>query len=253
MNQKIATILSKSIHDCLDKKTAISFSGGIDSSVILTVLKNEKIGVFSFGVEKSQDIVNSRKITSELGINVSEIVVDEKDILEAYKKVYELLPMGLLKIEILIPIYVVAEAVAKAGYKTLIFGSGAEEVFAGYEKYYSARRKGKDPEKMIKEEFSTLPERDIAYVKKICKHFEIEAKFPFYNHELAQLMFSIPIEERLDNQKIKKGILRKAAKLLGVPQLAVERKKQAMQYGSGIHSIILKNEKMLNQKHPAKQ
>ena len=251
MISQITQIIKKSILNLFGPKTAIAFSGGIDSSVIATVLKDKKeVWLFLFGTENSQDVTNGRKIANELDMSITEIIVEEKTILEAYGKIYKLLPLGLLTVEILIPVYLVAQAASNAGYRTLFFGSGAEEVFAGYEKYYSARKKGKDVEEMIKKEFKTLPERDIKHVKKICNHFGLEARFPFYNKELAELMFSVPIDERLDNQTIKKGILRKAAALLGVPQLAVERKKQAMQYGSGIHTIVLKNEKMLNEKYP---
>ncbi len=252
MFSKIATLLRQSILESYSSKTAISFSGGIDSTVILTLLKNQPLGVFSLGVEGSADLESSRKIANELGVKLSELVVDEKQILEAYEKVYMLLPMDLLTIQILIPVYLVAEAASKAGYKTLLFGSGAEEIFAGYEKYYRAFEEGKDVESMLREEFRTLPDRDIAYVKRICNHLGIEARFPFYNKELADLMFTVPINERLDNRQIKKGILRQAARLLNVPQLAIERKKQAMQYGSGVHKIILKNAKILNEKYPAK-
>lgn len=193
---------------------------------------------------------NSRKIAEELGLKITQIIVEEKQILETYGKVYQLLPLDMLIVEILIPVYLVANAASEEGYTTLLFGSGAEEVFAGYEKYYRAREEGKNVEVMLREEFRTLTERDIKYVKKICENFGIEAKFPFYNEELAELMFSVPIDERLDNRQIKKGILRKAAELLGVSKTARERKKQAMQYGSGIHKIILKKAKEINKKYP---
>ena len=253
MISQISKILQNSINSCLGGKTAIAFSGGIDSSVILTILKNQKnIGVFCLGTEKSQDLENSRKIAQELKIQITEIVVEEKEVLGAYGKIHEILPLDLLIIEILIPVYLVAKAASEAGYKTMLFGSGAEEVFAGYEKYYRARDEGKDVSKILEEEFQTLPERDIKYVKTICSQFGIEAKFPFYNEELANLMFFVPVEKRLDNRLVKKGILREAAKLLNVPKLAIERKKQAMQYGSGIHKIILKNADELNKKYPVK-
>ncbi|MBI5224166.1 asparagine synthase [Candidatus Micrarchaeota archaeon] len=252
MFSKIATLLRQSILESYSSKTAISFSGGIDSTVILSILKDQPLGVFSLGVEGSPDLQTSRKVANELGVKLSELIVDETQILEAYEKVYVLLPMDLLSVQILIPVYLVAEAASKAGYKKLLFGSGAEELFAGYEKYYRAYEEGRDVESMLKEEFKTLPDRDIAYVKRICKHFGIEAKFPFYNVELANLMFSVPISERLDNRQIKKGILRQASRLLNVPQLAIERKKQAMQYGSGVHKVILRNADFLNKKYPGK-
>ena len=53
-------------------------------------------------------------------------------------------------------------------------------------------------------------------------------------------------------RELKKGILRDAGKLLGVPEIALKRKKRAMQYGSGIHKILLKHADEINAGFPPK-
>ena len=177
-------------------------------------------------------------------MKLTKIVVDENQILEGYKKCEKLLPMDFLKLEILVPVYLVAEQVAKKGHKVLLFGSAAEELFIGYARYYDYALENPPLthlDSLLKEEYKSLPQRDINWVKKICQKFSIEARFPFYNSDLAKFVFSIPIEDRMSEKELKKGILREAAKILGVPKLALGRQKKAMQYGSGIHKILIRN------------
>jgi asparagine synthase (glutamine-hydrolysing) len=62
-------------------------------------------------------------------------------------------------------------------------------------------------------------------------------------------MFAIPLDMRMEDRELKKGLLREAAKMLGLTDIAVKRKKRAMQYGSGIHKILLKNAEKLNKEY----
>jgi asparagine synthase (glutamine-hydrolysing) len=159
--------------------------------------------------------------------------------------------MNFLTLEILVPVFHVAETAARKGHNTILFGSAAEELFVGYERYYQYRDEGRDVDSILREEFKTLPQRDMAWVKKVCRHFGIEARFPLYNRELAETMFSVPLEERMDDRELKKGILREAGKVLGAPSEVLKRRKRAMQYGSGIHKLLLKNSKEINKHYPA--
>jgi asparagine synthase (glutamine-hydrolysing) len=161
-----------------------------------------------------------------------------------------MLPLDFLKLEILVPVYYVSEGAAAKGHRAVLFGSAAEELFVGYERYYQYRDEGKDVESILREEFRTLPQRDLSWVKKVCRHFGVDARFPLYNKELAEIMFSVPLEERMDDREMKKGILREAAKVLGAPDLVLKRKKKAMQYGSGIHKMLIKRIGEINKFYP---
>jgi len=68
----------------------------------------------------------------------------------------------------------------------------------------------------------------------------VEARFPFYNKKIAEEVFEIPVSVRMEDRELKNGLLREAAHFLGVPETAVKRKKKALQYGSGVHKILLK-------------
>jgi len=248
----LASLISRAVEQTLEDKVAISFSGGLDSTIIAVIAKKHaQVELFTVGVNECEDLVAAEKVAAEMKLPLTRVCVDEKQAIEAYGKCFSMLPMGLLKLEILIPVYCAAEAAAKKGHKVMLFGAAAEELFVGYERYYMYKDEGKDLDAILKEEFRTLPQREIAWIKKICRHFGIEARFPFYDKELAKLMFSVPLEERMHDRELKKTILREAAKMLGTPELAVKRKKKAMQYGSGFHKIFMRHADEINKAYPA--
>jgi asparagine synthase (glutamine-hydrolysing) len=249
---ELSSLLSSAVEKTLEDNVAISFSGGLDSTLIATIAKKHaNIDLYAAGVEGSPDLEYAEKTAKELGLPLHKIIINEKLAMETYEKTYKILPLDFLKVEILVPVYLIAKAAKEDGHSVLLFGSGAEELFVGYERYYDYVEEGKDLDKILKDEFKTLPKRDIGWIKKICRKQGIEARCPFCNTDVANLLFSVPLEERMADRELKKGILREAGKILGVPKLALLRRKKAMQYGSGVHKIFMKKTDEINAHFPA--
>ena len=247
MIPELSKLLISSIEKTLEDRVAIAFSGGLDSSLIAHIAKRSAdVELFCCGTEKSEDIIYAEKAAGLLGLSLYKSTLSEQEILELYKKCHTIVPNDLLKVELLVPVYKVAEEAKKRDHSVLLFGSGSEELFVGYERYYRYKEEGKDLDAILQEEFKTLVNREIAWVKKVCYKLGLEARFPFYNQQLADFVFKIPLELRMEEKELKKGLLREAAKLLSLPDLMVQRKKRAMQYGSGVHKILLKHAKDLS-------
>ncbi len=247
---ELANAIKQSTERCLEDRIAIAFSGGLDSSLIAHIAKKNKeceIELFSAGTENCEDLEYAEKVAGALGLKLNRIVLSEDDVLDLYKKMSKLLKLDFLKTGILIPAYKAAEVAGVHGFKVMLFGSAAEELFVGYDKYYKfAEEKGEEElNKLLREEFSTLKNREIFWIKKICTKFGIEARFPFYDRKTADLVFSIPTKERMVEKELKKGVLREVGKFLGLPDIVLRRKKRAMQYGSGVQKILLKHKKEL--------
>jgi asparagine synthase (glutamine-hydrolysing) len=237
----LAREIERSVNECLEDKVGIAFSGGLDSTIIAKVAKEMcEVELFSVGVEKSEDIIYSEIVARELGLPLHKKILTSSEVMEYYRKTSQVVSGDFLKIEIVAPLYALSEMAAQKGINVLLLGSGCEELFVGYERYYTYWSEGKDLDAILKEEFDTLKNRDIAMMKKVVRKHGIEARFPFYSRGLAERAFSIPLAVRMEDRELKKGPLREAAHFLGVPEIAVKRKKKAFQYGSGVHKILIK-------------
>jgi asparagine synthase (glutamine-hydrolysing) len=248
----LSALISRAVEQTLEDRIAVAFSGGLDSTIIATIAKKHaKVELFVAGTEKCDDIQVAGKVAQELGLPLHKIILDEEKIMDAYAKCYSMLKLDLMKLEILVPVYCVAKAAAEKNHKAMLFGSGAEELFVGYKRYFEYN--GDALDSVLKEEYHALPQRDIGWVKKVCRNFDIDARFPFYDQKLAETVFAIPLNERMHDPVLKKIVLREAGKMLGVPETALKRKKKAMQYGAGVNKIIHKNADKINRDYPAKK
>ena len=249
---ELSNLLGCAVQESLEDRVAVSFSGGIDSTIIAAIAKRHaEVELFSAGVEGSPDLEYAEQAASRLGLPLNKILIDEQTAMDAYAKVYGQLPLDFLKVEILVPVNIIAKEASAKGHNVLLFGSAAEELFVGYERYYAYQEQGRNLPQILKDEFKTLPQRDIGWIKKVCRKQGIEARFPYYNKEISKLMFSVPIEERLDDRELKKGILREAGKIIGVPDIILRRRKKAMQYGSGVHKMLMKKVDEINSVYPS--
>ena len=247
MIPELADLLRKSIDETLEEKIAIAFSGGLDSSLIAHIANaSSEIDLFTCGVKGSEDLQYAEQVAALFHRPLFAHEFSEQEILQIYEKCFAIVPGDLLKVELLVPVYQLAVMAKENAHKAILFGSASEELFIGYERYYTYAKEGKDLNRILQEEFRTLKGREIAWIKKVCYKFGIEARFPFYNNKLADFVFSVPLNRRMEDYKLKKGLLREAGKLLGLNEIALQRKKRAMQYGSGVHKILLKHAKELN-------
>jgi len=77
---------------------------------------------------------------------------------------------------------------------------------------------------------------------KICNHFNIELRLPFATHSMAKFAINLPLELKIErtNNTLRKLILRRVARDLGLPEPIVDRPKRAIQYTTGINKAIKK-------------
>jgi len=252
MLPELSKLISDAVMETLEDRIAVAFSGGVDSSLIATIAKNNaETELFTAGVAGAQDIWYAETVAKELRLPLIKCVMDEREVIEIYKECYKICPLDFLKAELLVPVYRIAKEAKERRHTAMLFGSGSEELFIGYEKHYAYAKTGGDLNAYLQQEYKELQKKEIAWISKVCRCFGIEARFPFYNSKLAQYVFNIPLELRMEGYELKKGILREAATFLGVPQIAVKRKKKALQYGSGIHKILLRQKDLPGMKTQA--
>lgn len=132
---KLKSQIESSVEMCLlsDRETCISFSGGLDSSLLsILINKHKKINninlIFDDDYEEKKNI---KRVSKELNIKSEEIIFKENDFLNYLKKsIYHLeSPSGGL---INVAFFKFYEEVSKK-YKVIFDGTGLDEFFCGYE------------------------------------------------------------------------------------------------------------------------
>ncbi|MCX8196813.1 MAG: asparagine synthase C-terminal domain-containing protein [Candidatus Micrarchaeota archaeon] len=240
MVSRLAQLFVEAVKNNCQGEIAILFSGGLDSTSIATVAKQFTTPLLvTAGLEGSQDLEAAKAIANELGLPHKAVVLSEEEIIKVYKKCYKIRKGNLLEVELMVPVYSCCREAARAGKWKILSGSGAEELFIGYNRYFKYRPS--ELQKILEEELKNLPLKDCESQNLIAKHFGMSAAFPFLYPPFVDEVLKTPISERLGTLANKKPLLRKIAAELGVPQAAIDRKKKAMQYGSGVHKILLKN------------
>lgn len=147
-----------------------------------------------------------------------------------------------IKASIGLPFYWTAEKAAEAGFRVLLAGQGADELFGGYQRYvneYCKEGSGKVRKTMFNDVVNIHQsnlERDL----KITSFHDVELRLPFASFELAKFAISLPMECKMEQKPdtLRKLVLRKAALNAGMPTSVVDKPKKAMQYSTGINDAI---------------
>jgi len=122
-----------------DVTTGAFLSGGIDSSLIVSIMQSintERVNTFTIGYESADynESITAKKISEYLGTNHSEMIVTEQDALSAIPylpKIYDEPFADASQIPT-----VLLSSLAGQSVKVALSGDGGDEVFGGYNRYF---------------------------------------------------------------------------------------------------------------------
>ena len=238
------------------EKFGVLLSGGVDSSVIAKICKDERLDFrcFCVGIKGCSDIKSAKEVASILGL---ELVVKEfklNDIEKQLIRVIKILPEPVIVddnyIEYMVKLSVSAvmlSSIELGDEKHYLSGIGAEELFAGYHRHKKALKGGgkwREIEiKDIEEESWDGLQRfyDLVIVRDELISESVRKKIinPYIDDKLIALSMNLPINKKIDSS-VNKKILREIASDIGVPKVSFEREKKGAQYGSGFDKAITK-------------
>jgi asparagine synthase (glutamine-hydrolysing) len=246
---KLQMLLEHSVEERVSglKEVAVAFSGGLDSSIIASLAKKTggNVVLIHVSLENNAEVEFAKQAAEELKLPLYSYLYVEHDVPKAIQKVIRLVEEpDPVKVSIGIPIYWAAEKIAEMGCKVMLAGQGADELFGGYRRYVDDYLEGgnEKAQKAIFNDIIGMYEANLERDFKICNHFNIELRLPFATHKMAEFAIDLPLElkiERTDNT-LRKLILRRVARDLGLPQPIVDRPKRAIQYTTGINKAIMK-------------
>lgn len=225
-----------------NERFGILFSGGVDSTVIAKVCKDEKKDFICYtaalkekGLKQAEDLTYAKKAAKKLNLKLKIKTINLKETERYIEKVLKILKEpNVVKVGVALPFYIAFEMAKEDKIKIIFSGLGSEELFAGYERHLKA----KDVNKECFDGLLNMYERDISRDMTIAKAQNIELRVPYLDEELIGYSLGIPAEFKLSvNQN--KLILREVAEQLGLKEFAW-RKKRAAQYGSKFDRAIQK-------------
>lgn len=230
-----------------DKKIALLFSGGVDSTLIAAALKElgEEFTCYTSGIQYGnvnapRDVEWAEKIAEKMDLELKVNKASLNDVETELPKITDWISStSVVKNGVALPFHIALTG----NEKVVMSGLGSEQLYAGY-----SRQQGY----LNKECLSGLRSifhRDLYRDNVISFRNGYELRTPFLDKELIENALTIPEEYKV-KEDYRKYVLRLAAEKLGVPEEVAWRKKTAAQYGSNFDKAIdkLSREKGFNHK-----
>lgn len=226
-----------------EEKFGILFSGGLDSTIIacLCKLMGKKPGIdftcYTAGLSEVQlppDVEYAKKMAEELGLDlkIKSIALDE---VEEYLR--DVVPLvedsNVPKVGVALTMYAACVAAREDGIRVMFSGSGADEIFAGYDRHKRSTDISRDCYADILKIYEKNTYRDDV----VSMNNNIELRVPYLDKRFVDYCLKIPPKYKIDDEQ-NKLILRLLAEKIGIPQVVSQRRKQAAQYGSRFDKAI---------------
>jgi asparagine synthase (glutamine-hydrolysing) len=202
-----------------------ALSGGVDSTLIARLARRDCVAV---GLAQSHDLRQARHATDALGLTCTMVTITPAEIEDALPAVIRAIPKkDPLSTGIALTQYFIARSAAEQGYRRIITGQGADEIFGGYSRYLKTTTLGADLER----DFAGLGhqlERDQA----VAALHGTYLSMPYVDCRVVRAARAIPPREKVRGGH-RKVPLREVAER-HIPAEFAWYEKKAMQYGSGV-------------------
>lgn len=227
------------------REVAVAFSGGLDSSIVAMLARESGLNtqLIHVSLENQKETEHAETTAEILKLPIHIRILKEEDVEEVLPKALPLIEeFDPVKTSIGLPIYWVAEQAAQMGFKVLLAGQGADELFGGYKRYVDCYFLYGEEEvrKRIFQDVVTICETNLERDFKICNFHNVELRLPFATFETAKFALSLPVKLKIDLRQAepRKLVLRRVAKNIGLPECVVEKSKKAVQYSTGVDKAI---------------
>ena len=249
MNKQLLSEMENAVKETIpDKKIGVAFSGGVDSTLLAKLVKDMgyDVHLLTIGFQDSHDINFAKEVNQLLNFPHSISEIDPVKFKGISQKINQTIKSDNLSWnENSIAFHYVAELAQKNELKTVATANGIDELFCGYNSYREAIEKGEDEvTKMMDEKLKNEGEMMVA-INKVTAEFGVMMVQPFLSPSFVDYSKKIPVSEKIHgpDDMQRKHPIRELAMDYGVPEVAAQKQKKALQYGSQIHKSLLKSRK----------
>jgi len=202
-----------------------ALSGGVDSTLVAELAQRECVAV---GLAGSHDLRQAQHAANTLGLSCTAVTIKPDEIADALPAVLRAIPKkDSLNAGIAITQYFIARSAAELGYRRIITGQGADELFGGYSRYLETTTLEED----LKRDVAGL-ELQVTRDQAVAALHRTYLSMPYMDYRVVRAARAIPPAEKVKggNRKVP---LRKVAEH-HIPAEFAWYEKKAMQYGSGV-------------------
>ncbi len=226
---------------------ALLFSGGVDSALLAALAReidqtSVPVPLYTVGVEGSHDLAQAQEVARILGMEEMHrcVVLDGDRVETALPVVAKALDStDPMTVNLGLAVYFGAKRAFADGYRILISGQGADELFGGYQRY--CRVGDAERAVMMYEELCTIAARNLERDNIAAAHGGAELRLPYLAAQVVQFALqvhpSLKVRATDAGGHTLKAVLRAAA-IEVIPGALAQTPKKAMQFGSGITKCV---------------
>jgi asparagine synthase (glutamine-hydrolysing) len=206
-----------------------ALSGGIDSALVASLAGLPCVTV---GMAGSHDLERGRAVAGALGLPWEGVTITEEEVEAALPQVVAAIPkVTPLDASIATGLFFVARWAGVKGYRRVLVGQGADELFGGYARYRTAA----DIPAMLARDFASLRGQALRD-QAVARLHGTALSYPYLDLRVVRAAQAIPAHRLVSGVTGKVPLRELAARLLP-PDVAWAPKK-AMQYGTGVARAI---------------
>lgn len=241
--QRIRAAISSEV---ADRAIGVAFSGGVDSSLVAKICHDMgyETTLLTVGFSDSHDVSFAREVNKFYGY-VHEILEITHDSFE------EVLPRvkrhtrtdNLSWNENSVAFHYVSKLAKDLGIATVVTANGIDELFCGYDAYRGAFEAGEQRITELMDEKLDNELKMMEAVSSVAAEFGVSILQPLLRPEFVEFAKTVPVAQKITGQDdlMRKHAIRRLAAQCGVPRIACEKRKKALQYGTRIHKAMLRS------------
>ena len=233
----IRQLLTESVNKRLmsDKAIGCLLSGGIDSSIICSLVKQlsgkTRTHTFSIGLEGSPDLQYAEKVALHLGTNHKSYIVTEEEMLDAIEPtIKQIESYDTTTVRASVPMYLLSKKIAADTFvKVILSGEGADELSGSYLYFHKAPNPTEFQEECLRL-VKDVQHFDVLRGDKTTAGNGLEIRVPFFDKTFVKEYMSIDPELKVVRNGYEKYLLRKTFED-DLPQDIVWRRKDGFSDG----------------------